>query len=517
MDLLHDVSACIERYKLVRPGTTIVVGVSGGPDSVALLHLLQQIAPTLDLELHVAHLHHGIRGADADADLEFVTQLARDAGLPLSTESADVPALAAGARLALEETARRVRYTFLARVAEKVGAQTIAVGHNADDQAETVLMHLLRGAGPAGLRGMLPATRLRDYHLLQEAKGLPQELVIIRPLITATRAEIEAYCDAAGLATRLDRSNFDTTYFRNRLRHEVLPYLAQINPRISERLRNLAEVVRADYGLLHEFITAAQNTLLVAAYPDALVYDLRRWREQPLAVRRGLIRRSAYELRRSLRDVAFGHVEHAVNVAQNGQTGARATLPRALNLTVGYTTLIIAQSGALHLPVERPWLEPEQEVLVTIPGTTALSGGWVLHAVECTDWDSQRIETNPDPLVAWIDKDALGSQVVIRTRRDGDRFQPQGMHGAEVRLSDYLINTKLPRPWRDHLPLLTSDNRLLWVIGMRVSHRALVHATTTRVVHLRVSGPPENATRLRPERFRGKPEEAQWLPSLAKN
>jgi len=495
MDLLHDVSAYIERYKLIRPGARIVVGVSGGPDSVALLHLLQQIAPALDLELHVAHLHHGIRGADADADLEFVAQLARDAGLPFSTESADVPALAAGARLALEETARRVRYTFLARVAQQVGAQSIAVGHNADDQAETVLMHLLRGAGPAGLRGMLPATRLRDYHLLQEAEGLPPELVIIRPLLATTRAEIEAYCNAAGLVTRLDRSNLDTTYFRNRLRHEVLPYLADINPRISERLRNLAEVVRADYGLLHEFITVAQDTLLVATYPDALVYDLRRWREQPLAVRRALIRRSAYELRRSLRDVAFGHVEQAVDVAQNGQTGAQATLPRALNLTVGYTTVIIAHEGALHLPVERPWLQPKQEIPVAIPGVTALPDGWMLHATVCTDWDSQRIETNPNPLVAWIDKDALGSQLVIRTRRGGDRFQPQGMHGAEVRLSDFLTNTKLPRPWRDHLPLLASDDRLLWVIGMRVSHGALVRATTTRVIHLRVSGPPENAAR----------------------
>ncbi len=430
MDLLHDVSAYIERYKLIRPGARIVVGVSGGPDSVALLHLLQQIAPALDLELHVAHLHHGIRGADADADLEFVAQLARDAGLPFSTESADVPALAAGARLALEETARRVRYTFLARVAQQVGAQSIAVGHNADDQAETVLMHLLRGAGPAGLRGMLPATRLRDYHLLQEAEGLPPELVIIRPLLATTRAEIEAYCNAAGLVTRLDRSNLDTTYFRNRLRHEVLPYLADINPRISERLRNLAEVVRADYGLLHEFITVAQDTLLVATYPDALVYDLRRWREQPLAVRRALIRRSAYELRRSLRDVAFGHVEQAVDVAQNGQTGAQATLPRALNLTAGYTTVILPMKGhCTFRSSDRGYSRSRRSrsrspVFQPCP-TDGCSTLPAMHGL------GQPTDRDQSQLVALIDKDALGSWP-IRTRRGGDRFQPQGMHGAEV-------------------------------------------------------------------------------------
>ncbi len=495
MDLLHDVSAYIEQYQLIRSGARIIVGVSGGPDSVALLHLLRHIAPSLGLELHVAHLHHGIRGADADADLEFVAHLARDAGLPFVAESADVPALASEARLALEETARRVRYAFLARAAQQAGAQLIAVGHNADDQAETVLMHLLRGAGPAGLRGMLPATRLRDYHLLQEAAGLPPELTIIRPLLASTRAEIEAYCSEEGLTTRLDRSNLDTTYFRNRLRHEVLPYLAQINPRISERLRNLAEVVRADYGLLREFVNVAHDTLLIAAYPDAVVYDLLRWREQPLAVRRALIRRAAYELRRSLRDVAFGHVEQAVDVAQKGQTGAQATLPRALTLTVGYTTLVIAHAGALHLPVERPWLQIEQEIPVAVPGVTALPGGWMLDTTECTEWDSQRIETNPNPLVAWIDGDALGSQLLIRTRRRGDRFQPQGMHGAEVRLSDFLTNTKLPRPWRDHLPLLVSADRLLWIVGMRVSHGARVRPATTRVIHLRVLAPRENPAR----------------------
>lgn len=495
MDLLHDISAYVERHQLITPGARIVVGVSGGPDSVTLLHVLRRMAASLRLELHVAHLHHGIRGAEADADLAFVMELAREAGLPFTAESIDVPQLASQARLAVEEAARRARYDFLARVAQRFDAPTIAVGHNADDQAETVLMHLLRGAGPAGLRGMLPATRLRDYHLLPQAEKLPAELTLIRPLLDTTRAEIEAYCIEEGLETRFDRSNLDTTYFRNRLRHEVLPYLAEINPRISERLRNLAEVVRADYGLLHEFITVAQDTLLIAAHPDALIFDLLRWREQPIAVQRALIRRSAYQLRRTLRDIAFGHVEQAVDVAQRGHTGAQATLPHGLHLTVGYTTVVIAHAGALHLPVERPWLDPVDEISVAIPGVTALPDGWALHATELVDWDSNRIAVNPNPLVAWIDRDALGDQPLLRTRRTGDRFQPQGMQGSVVRLSDFLINTKLPRPWRDHLPLLVSGNQLLWVVGMRMSQGSMVGPGTRQVLHLRLTGPRENLVR----------------------
>ena len=165
MDLLNQVRQTIERNRLLSPGETVVVGVSGGPDSLCLLHLLCRLRDEYDLRLHVAHLHHGLRGYDADADAEFVRALAAGWQLPCTVEYADVPTLACEHRLAVEEAARRARYTFLARVAGAVGAQTIAVGHNADDQAETVLMHYLRGSGLAGLRGMLPVISLEDYRL----------------------------------------------------------------------------------------------------------------------------------------------------------------------------------------------------------------------------------------------------------------------------------------------------------------------------------------------------------------
>ena len=488
MDLLRDVSAYIERHQLIEPGSCIVVGVSGGPDSVTLLHLLRRLAESWDLHLHVAHLNHSIRGAAADEDMRFVGQLAKSAGLPCTTELIDVPNLADREGLALEEAARRARYAFLSRVAQAAGAHMIAVGHNADDQAETVLMHLLRGAGPAGLRGMLPATRMRDYRMLSLGDKSLADLVLIRPLLNTPRADIEAYCSEENLQSRFDRSNLDTTYFRNRLRHEVLPDLAKISPRISERLRNLAEVVRADYRLLQEFVSVAHDTLLVADHPDALVFDLARWREQPLAIQRALVRRSAYRLRRTLRDVDFEHVEQAVDVAQRGGTGAQAVLPHSLELTVGYTTLTISEAGALHLPSECPWLESGDQMRVAVPGLTPLPGGWTLRAEETSTWDIEAVTENPNPLAAWIDARSLERAPLLRTREEGDRFVPQGMQGSEVRLSDFLINTKLPRPWRDHLPLLVSQGRIVWVAGLRLSENALVRPETTHVVHLRFYG-----------------------------
>ncbi|HOT90329.1 MAG TPA: tRNA lysidine(34) synthetase TilS [Anaerolineae bacterium] len=485
MDILREVQRTIETYHLLQPGARVVVGVSGGPDSVTLLHVLRRLSGPLNLGLHVAHLHHAIRGADADADAGFVAALAAAWGLPCTVERVDVQAIAEREKLALEEAARHARYAFLCRVAQSIGATRIAVGHNADDQAETVLMHLLRGAGPAGLRGMLPETRLCDYHLLASSLNPPPEMKLIRPLLYVPRADIEAYCAEQQLETRFDRSNLDTTFFRNRLRHEVLPYLAQISPRIAQRLCHLAEVVRADYDMLHEFVSVAWDTLLVKESATMLSFNLAGWRGQPLAIQRAIIRCAAYQLCRSLRDVSFVHIEDAVRVAQHGVTGAQATLPHGLRLTVGYTTLTIAAGEALDLPPEKPWLELDARLPCPVPGEISLPGGWRLHIQEVPHWNLEVLANNCNPLVAWMDADVLGDAPILRTRRRGDTFQPQGLGGATVRLSALLTNVKMPRPWRDYVPLLEAGGRILWVVGVRLSEAAAVRPDTRRVVYLR--------------------------------
>jgi len=487
MDLLPQIQETITRHRLLEVGARVVLGVSGGPDSVAMFHLLDRLSEAWNLHIHVAHLHHGIRDADADADADFVTKLAEQWGWPCTVKRVDIPAIAEREKLAIEEAARRARYAFLAEVAQCAQAPYIAVAHNADDQAETVLMHLLRGAGLAGLRGMLPVTRLHDYRLLPQDTPPCTNLTLIRPLLKTRRADIEAYCDAYGLETRFDRSNLDTTYFRNRLRHEVLPYLADINPRIRERLMVLAEIVRADYALLEEFSYVAWDELLLRRYKDALVFNLDGWRAQPLSVRRALIRRAAYHLRHNLRDVDFRHIENAVSTAQTGGTGSQSTLPKGLVVQVGYTTLSISDKHAHHLPMEYPWLKkPEAHVPVAIPGKTPLPDGWFLLAEVIKRWDFREILHNSDPLTAWVDAGALGPHTYLRARRRGDRIQPQGLGGGTMRLSDFFVNVKLPRAWRDHLPLLVSQQTILWVVGFRLSEQALIQPDkTSRVIRFR--------------------------------
>ncbi len=448
---------------------------------MALLHVLLGLRDSLHLNLHVAHLHHGIRGDEADADAAFVAALAAAWGLPCTVERANLSDRRDMNHLTLEEAARRVRYAFLVQVAYRVGAAKIAVGHNADDQAETVLMHLLRGAGPMGLRGMLPAANLHEYRTLSQ----PVELTLIRPLLATPRSVIEAYCGEQSLENRRDSSNLDPQFFRNRLRHEVLPYLAQFNPRIQERLRNLAEVVRADYELVREFVSVAWDTLLVQSHTDALLFDLQGWRAQPIAVRRALVRHAVHELRSTLRDVDFVHVENAIRIAQEGGTGAEATLPQGLQLTVGYSTLSIADHRALHLPPEKPWIAATDAFDVAVPSSIPLLAGWSLHTQWVNHWNLDVIAENTDPFVAWVDAHAAQGALRLRTRRKGDHFRPQGMHGASMQLSDLLINVKMPRPWRDHLPLLEAGGCILWVAGLRLDETALVRPDTEQVIYLR--------------------------------
>jgi len=471
------------------PGDKVVVGVSGGPDSVCLLHILRDLSPDLSLTLQVAHLNHQMRGEDADADAAFVAELARDWDLPVTIESVDVSAVARAHKLAFEEAARRVRYAFLSKVAVRIGARTIAVAHNADDQIETVLMHWLRGSGLAGLRGMLPSTPLTDYRLLeeQEAGRQLQPLTLIRPLLDVPRVEIEAYCAQHNLQPRFDRSNLDMTYFRNRLRHELIPYLETYNVNIREVARRSASVVAADYELLREQLEMTWGQVVRAETDYGVTFDLRAWRALPLALKRSTIREAIHRLRRALRNIDFVHVENAVDVLRDGETGAQATLPQGLMLTVSYDTFTVAGEDFLNLP-DLPLLLTEQLVTISVPGRSRLpESAWVLEIELCS-----RSKVSDKDLAAargweaYLDATAVGPSPSLRSRLPGDRFCPLGMGGRGKRVNEFMINEKIPAAWRKHIPLLVNqDGEIVWVCGWRVDERACVTGDTQQVMWLR--------------------------------
>jgi len=480
--MLREQLADFLQEHLPRRDQPLVVGVSGGPDSLALLHALTE-GGLYPRDLLVAgHLNHHLRPT-ATAEATFVAGVCRRWDVTCTVEEVDVAAQAEQESLSLEEAGRLARYRFLAELARRAGAPAVAVAHNADDQAETVLMHFLRGSGLAGLRGMLPAGPL---------PGAP-DLVLLRPLLKIDRAEIEAYCAthcaAPALQPVVDESNEDITFFRNRLRHELLPYLEGYNPQIRERLQHTAEVIAADYALLARLRREAWEEILRAGGDGWLRVDLEAWQALPLSLRRSTLRHAIWQLRRSLRDVTFAPVEQARQVAESGVVGARATLPGDLLLTVEYDAWRLETPGA-ELPFSQPQLAGDSSLPLSVPGRVELAGGWVLEATVRNDIGLDAILANRDPWHAYLDPGPAG-KLLVRTRRPGELFQPLGMGGHTASIKELMINEKIPARLRSHWPLVANREHVLWVVGHHLDRRARVTPATAAVIHLYCYRPQE--------------------------
>lgn len=470
LDLRARVRATILKYKLLTPGDRVIVGVSGGADSLALLHILRSLSDEFDWQLHIAHLNHQLRGPESEEDAEFVSALAREWKLPATIEARDLAMFARGERLSIEELARRARYAFLADVARQQNASTIAVAHNRDDQVETVLMHFLRGAGLAGLRGMQYKTEMRgvSFGLPESRSAISSPLYLIRPLLEVSRADIEQYCKENYLAPRVDQSNFDTVLFRNRLRHEVLPYLERLNPNLREVIYHSSIAIADDYDFLfplirNEFMRVAQEQ------PGAIVFHRAAWSALHPALQRGTLRLGVQRLRSDLRDLGWVHIEQARRVALEKNAGSEVTLPAGLTLIVGYGTFVIADSArGVPLPdiplLHVKMLEVPVQGIVKLPETN-----WVLE----TEVTTEKPEVN-DRWTAVLDFAMCRGERILRRRRPGDRFQPAGMNGHTRSLHDFMIDEKIERTVRALLPLLVVGERIVWVCGWRVDERARV-------------------------------------------
>jgi tRNA(Ile)-lysidine synthase len=483
--LVARVAGYVARYGLFCTPCNVVVGVSGGADSLCLLHVLCDLAPLLQLSLHVAHLNHGLR-PEAAADAEFVRDLADALGLPVTLASEDVQGYAYEHRLALEEAARQVRYAFLASTAAAVGASHIVVAHHMNDQAETVLMHFLRGSGAAGLRGMLPIMPLTDYRALSaRASSETRDLLLVRPLLAERRTDIDAYCAEQGLVPRMDASNADTRIYRNKLRHHLLPILRGYNPRFDAVLAHTAEVMAGDYELLKRATEDALAAVVVQdqAAVSSIAFHLQLWRDLPVGLQRATVRGAVIHLRRTLRNINWEHVEHAVRVGREGETGDSATIAAGLALTVDYRVLRIGPEGdAPH--VADPQVGSPVNLLA--PGVTELRGGHRVRVVLVPRHElPAEFAENEDRWTVFFDADAVGSTLTLRPRVPGDRFQPLGLGGHSARVNEYMINAKVPAAARPGWPILEGSAGIAWICGLRVDERAAVRGNTERIWHVR--------------------------------
>ena len=447
----------------------ILVGVSGGPDSLCLLDgLVKANRPVI-----VAHFNHQLR-PESDQEAEHVYDLAQRYALPFVSASQDVKAFASENSFSLEEAARKLRYRFLFAQARKLGAQVIAVAHHADDQVETVLMHFLRGAGLSGLKGMAAVTLLPEFD---------PEIRLIRPLLRIWRKDIEAYCETHKLETVEDITNLDQTYFRNRLRHSLIPEMETYNPGFKQALLRSAESLSGDFHLLSEVVDDFWERSVLETGDGFLAFYLMVLQAASPAMLRNLFRRAASHLNSDLRDISFEAVERLVRFSKNGASVSRdIDFSNGNHVFIEDDKLFVAGRSA-EIPTS-DWPQIGRQVKLKVGQPLLLGSNWRLLVQEVASIiDLQSIYTNKDPFQAWMDADLIHGVLQVRSRKNGDRFQPLGMPEGSIKLSDFFINEKLPARGRNNWPLICRDSEILWIPGYRSAHPYRVTDSTRRLYH----------------------------------
>ena len=467
----------LERCQLV-PELPILAGISGGPDSLCLLDVLHR----LGYQLVIAHLDHQLRPESADEAMR-VRQMAEEMGLSFVFKQQDVKSFSKDQGLSLEEGARLARYVFLFNEAEKAKAQAVAVGHTADDQVETVLMHLLRGAGMSGLAGM-------SFRSLPNAWS--EKIPLVRPLLSIWRESIWEYLNEHSLLPNLDASNQDTRIYRNRLRHELIPYLEKYNPRFRQSLWRTADILRQDHEILLERVAAAWNAALRESGQGYLAFDYPILVEQPLGIQRYVFRQAILHLRPDIRDFDFLAIDHAVAFLKDPSPHAQSDLIAGIKLMREADCIWLA-GWQVDLPGSRwPQVQTDQILQVQVPGQINLPENWRLSGeiIDCSPLTRSAALENADPFQAWLDLDRLETPLRVRSRKSGDRFQPLGMPGCSIKISEFMINTKLPSRARRGWPLILSGDTIAWLPGYRIAHPFCITDQTTRMVIVKLEKKP---------------------------
>lgn len=454
-DLVANVRRTIEKYKMLSQGDKIVVGLSGGPDSLCLIHVLLGLCDEYGCSLYAAHLNHMFRGEAADADAEFVGRICKAWGIPAFIEVFDVPAYIEETGLSPEEAGREIRYRLFDRVCKEVGANKIAVAHNLNDHVETVLMRFMRGSGIEGLKG-IEAVRGR----------------IIRPLLETERQDIEEYCSSNSLEPRIDKTNLESVYNRNRIRLELIPYIQKnFNPNIMMAVSRLSGLIRDENDFL-ESESEARFEKTAEVLEDRVAFDTAELVQLHTALQRRLVRQAVEKLAGTLKGFDFKHYDGVLELARKN-TGAAIILPHGLKAFISYDRLVLAKNV----------VKADKKCYYKLKYDYDNS---VETEIGCIDICKKSVDTignlRGQKDTIYIDPRKVREGLVLRHREAGDLFAPIGMKGKK-KLKEYLIDEKVPREERDTLELVADGNEIVWIVGGRLSENyKITDATTDAVV-----------------------------------
>jgi tRNA(Ile)-lysidine synthase len=484
----------IRQYHMIEENDHVAVGVSGGADSVCLLHLLCELRKCMHFRLTAVHVEHGIRGAESLADAAFVRQLCADWNVPLHTFSVDALHQAKTQHQSLEEAARELRYRCFYEACRKCGANRLAVAHHGDDCAETVLFHLSRGTGLRGLCGIVPVRELPE-----------QKLTLIRPLLCVTKAEIEAYLEQIGQEYRTDSTNADVTMSRNRIRSQVLPQLCEVNTAAVPHIVRTAGYLEEICEYLDEAAWDAGSAYITYEREKNKIVKIRLQRQgilaMPTVLQKNLIHRLLGELAGSKKDLTAAHME-SVQALFTAQVGKSVCLPYGIRAYADYEQIVLQkefgqkkqtdQTDRNNRKKQSAKNEAEKktrEYELVIPGECILESGEHI-TTKILEFDGNFQQIPEKTCTKWFDYDKIKDTVQIRTRRPGDYLQVQAA-GGHKKLKDYLINSKIPKEERDQLLLLAEGSHILWVIGQRISEAYKVTQKTKHIFEVCIHGGKE--------------------------
>ncbi|MBA1334610.1 MAG: tRNA(Ile)-lysidine synthetase [Firmicutes bacterium] len=452
----------IEEYEMLKSGDRVVVGVSGGPDSITLLHLLHRYRNHFGIDILAVHLNHNFRPGDAERDAEYVRTFCDRIGIPSIIEFCDVPAMAKNENLSPEQAGRRARYDLFYRVMEERNFNKIAVAHNRDDQVETVLMRLIRGSGVEGLGGIQPV------------RGC-----IIRPLIDIPRYAIEDYCKKQSLKPVIDLSNFKPVYTRNKIRLELIPYLKQeFNPGIDRVLVDTANILRCENEYFQKITLDEFKGLLTGERTNRIAFDAYRLSELHDAILRRILRMAVEKISGSTDNISYTHIEAMYNLVKANKTGTQISLPGSITAGVSYGEFYLSREERVrHDTIDKIYT-------LNIPGTVTIDEtGCKINAVLIPVKEYKRIKNTADRKRVFVDFGKTGGNIVVTGRRDGDRFVPLGMKGTK-KLKDFFIDNKVPREKRDSIPIVRNDKGIIWVTGYRIDDGCKIDSATDEVLML---------------------------------
>ncbi len=457
--LLKKVHNTLVAQRMLEPGDRILVAVSGGPDSLALCHLLHRLRHSHKVELIVAHVHHGLRGSEADADASFVHDLGNQLELPVVVRQLNVRSWQKKHGGSLQMAARALRYQWLRQVMAEKGASKLALGHNADDQAEEILLRLFRGAGQRGLTGMPACSR----------DG------VIRPLLECHRNEIIAYLESHGLTFRQDSSNLRPWCLRNRLRLELLPSLQEnFNRKLGATLLRTSKIFKAEEEFWESLVQTWLDRHSRQNRSGGLQLPIAPLLETHPAMQRRLLRKVVQHVKGDLKGFGFHHTESLKRLCRSPAANSQIDLPGLLLAEKNYDWLTVT-----------PQHEMTGEFFYEIPGSGIHPLPLLNHRMEIRFLTSEvSPQFSPDPGEAIMDRDRVSFPIFLRPSKSGDRFSPLGLGGTK-KVKDFFIDLKVPKSLRGQIPLLCSKDHILWIVGLRLDDRVKVTSTTKRLLRLR--------------------------------